>query len=610
MAADLKYVINCAKDIAKYSKTDKIVVEKSTLPVRTAEKIKQILREENKDVNFEILSNPEFLAEGTAINDLFKSDRVLIGGENTDTGTNAINQLVKIYSRWIPREKILTTNVWTSELAKLASNAMLAQRISSINSFSALCEKSGANVFELSKAIGMDKRIGPHFLNASVGFGGSCFKKDILNLVYLSKHYGLTEVAEFWLQVIKINDYQKNRFANKIIEALNDKNDKLVGMLGWSFKENTNDSRESASIYVAKILLENNINLKIYDPLVEKSSIISDLKNKNTSNISNLYISSSVTEAIESADLVAIMINSDEFKNINSDALIFDGRGANQYSTYTIGKLNFMDIIKMVDLKNQYLNIKEDIDNAIKSTVNSTEFIGGENIEKFKLLLKEYLDVKYVIPCANGTDALQISLMALNLNQGDEIIVPAFTYVSTAEVISLLGLKPIIIDVEYNNFNISINNIEELITDRTKAIIPVHLFGQSSPMEEILNFASKYNLFVIEDNAQALGAEYIFNDGKRQKLGTIGDIGCTSFFPSKNLGCFGDGGAIFTNNKVLGEKLMMICNHGQSKKYYHDIIGCNSRLDSIQAAILNVKLKYLDIYNEKRRRLHQNIILI
>ncbi len=338
MAADLKYVINCAKDIARYSKTDKIVVEKSTLPVRTAEKIKQILREENKDVNFEILSNPEFLAEGTAINDLFKSDRVLIGGENTDTGTNAINQLVKIYSRWIPREKILTTNVWTSELAKLASNAMLAQRISSINSFSALCEKSGANVFELSKAIGMDKRIGPHFLNASVGFGGSCFKKDILNLVYLSKHYGLTEVAEFWLQVLKINDYQKNRFANKIIEALNDKNDKLVGMLGWSFKENTNDSRESASIYVAKILLENNINLKIYDPLVEKSSIISDLKNKNTSNISNLYISSSVTEAIESADLVAIMINSDEFKNINSDALIFDGRGANQYSTYTIGK--------------------------------------------------------------------------------------------------------------------------------------------------------------------------------------------------------------------------------------------------------------------------------
>ena len=209
MAADLKYVINCAKDIARYSKTDKIVVEKSTLPVRTAEKIKQILREENKDVNFEILSNPEFLAEGTAINDLFKSDRVLIGGENTETGTNAINQLVKIYSRWIPKRKILTTNVWTSELAKLASNAMLAQRISSINSFSALCEKSGANVFELSKAIGMDKRIGPHFLNASVGFGGSCFKKDILNLVYLSKHYGLTEVAEFWLQVIKINDYQK-----------------------------------------------------------------------------------------------------------------------------------------------------------------------------------------------------------------------------------------------------------------------------------------------------------------------------------------------------------------------------------------------------------------
>ena len=256
----------------------------------------------------------------------------------------------------------------------------------------------------------------------------------------------------------------------------------------------------------------------------------------------------------------------------------------------------------MVDLKNQYLNIKGEIDNAINNTINSTQFIGGENIEKFKLLLQEYLNVKYVIPCANGTDALQISLMALNLNQGDEIIVPAFTYVSTAEVICLLGLKPIIIDVDYYNFNTSINHIEELITDKTKAIIPVHLFGQSSPMEDIINLASKFNLFVIEDNAQALGADYIFSDGKRQKLGTIGDIGCTSFFPSKNLGCFGDGGAIFTNNKDLGEKLTMICNHGQIKKYHHDIIGCNSRLDSIQAAILNVKLKYLDSYNEERKK--------
>ena len=209
MAADLRYVEACSKDIAKYSKSDKIVIEKSTLPVRTAEKIKEILLENSNGIHFEILSNPEFLAEGTAIQDLFKSDRVLIGGEKTETGQQAVQSLVDIYANWIPREKILTTNVWSSELAKLASNAMLAQRISSINSLSALCEKTGANIDELSKAIGSDHRIGPHFLKASVGFGGSCFQKDILNLVYLCKHYGLDEVAEYWHQVVKINDYQK-----------------------------------------------------------------------------------------------------------------------------------------------------------------------------------------------------------------------------------------------------------------------------------------------------------------------------------------------------------------------------------------------------------------
>ena len=221
MAADLTYVEACAKQIAEVSTTNKIVVEKSTLPVRTAEKIKEILGTNSKGVHFEVLSNPEFLAEGTAIQDLFKSDRVLVGGDSTHTGQAAVKSLVEIYTNWIPREKILTTNVWSSELAKLASNAMLAQRISSINSLSALCEKTGADIDELSKAIGMDHRIGPHFLKASVGFGGSCFQKDILNLVYLCKHYGLDEVAEYWHQVIKINDYQKKRFAQKIIDSLN-----------------------------------------------------------------------------------------------------------------------------------------------------------------------------------------------------------------------------------------------------------------------------------------------------------------------------------------------------------------------------------------------------
>ena len=238
MAADLKYVEKCARDIALYSNSDKIVIEKSTLPVRTAEKIKEILISENKNHHFEILSNPEFLAEGTAINDLFKSDRVLIGGDETPKGDEAVQALVDIYSNWIPMEKILTTNIWSSELAKLASNAMLAQRISSINSLSALCEKTGANITQLSKAIGKDHRIGPHFLETSVGFGGSCFQKDILNLVYLSKFYGLNEVADYWEQVVKINDFQKNRFAQKII----DKFDGILSgirviILGWALKQ-------------------------------------------------------------------------------------------------------------------------------------------------------------------------------------------------------------------------------------------------------------------------------------------------------------------------------------------------------------------------------------
>ncbi|MGB1972365.1 MAG: nucleotide sugar dehydrogenase, partial [Flavobacteriaceae bacterium] len=239
MAADLSFVEACAMQIAQVSTTDKIVIEKSTLPVRTAEKIKAVLQTNTQGVHFEVLSNPEFLAEGTAIQDLYKSDRVLIGGDETPTGKAAIEALVSIYERWIPSTKILTTNVWSSELAKLASNAMLAQRISSINSLSALCEQTGAEIDELSTAIGMDHRIGPHFLKASVGFGGSCFQKDILNLVYLCQHYGLHEVAEYWHQVVKINDYQKERFAQKIIDAYDgDLKGKTIGILGRAFKAN------------------------------------------------------------------------------------------------------------------------------------------------------------------------------------------------------------------------------------------------------------------------------------------------------------------------------------------------------------------------------------
>ena len=350
MAADLRYIEACARDIAKHSKSDKIVVEKSTLPVRTAEKIKEILEENSTDVHFEILSNPEFLAEGTAIQDLFKSDRVLIGGDQTELGQKAVLALVDIYSNWIPKEKILTTNVWSSELAKLASNAMLAQRISSINSLTALCEITGAKIDELSKAIGMDHRIGPHFLKASVGFGGSCFQKDILNIVYLCKYYGLDEVAEYWHQVVKINDYQKERFAQKIIDHFGgDITGKRIAILGWAFKANTNDSRESPSIYITDILLKRGATIQVYDPLVTKQVIQKDLGNQNNNlkkdemetPIDNLFYFDDHKSAINDVEAIAILTPWKEFLDIKTSAKIFDGhlfyKNSKIKPFYTIG---------------------------------------------------------------------------------------------------------------------------------------------------------------------------------------------------------------------------------------------------------------------------------
>ncbi|MCX7729483.1 MAG: DegT/DnrJ/EryC1/StrS family aminotransferase, partial [Bacteroidia bacterium] len=256
----------------------------------------------------------------------------------------------------------------------------------------------------------------------------------------------------------------------------------------------------------------------------------------------------------------------------------------------------------MVDLKNQYLKIKNEIDAAIQEVIDTTAFINGPAVKQFQQNLEKYLNVKHVIPCANGTDALQIAMMALGLKPGDEVITADFTYVATAEVIGLLGLKPVLVDVYPDTFDIDIEAIEKNITSKTKAIVPVHLFGQSANMEDIMKLAEKYNLYVIEDNAQAIGADYIFHNGMRKKTGTIGHIGCTSFFPSKNLGCFGDGGAITTNDDALAEKCRMIASHGQSKQYVHDVLGVNSRLDSIQAAVLNVKLKYLNDYIASRQK--------
>lgn len=261
-----------------------------------------------------------------------------------------------------------------------------------------------------------------------------------------------------------------------------------------------------------------------------------------------------------------------------------------------------MKEIKMVDLQTQYLNIKNDIDNAIKSVLDSSAFINGKHVQEFSSHLGEYLGVKHVIPCANGTDALQIALMSLDLKPSDEIICPDFTFISSAEVIGLLRLHPVLVDVDYNSFTSTLKNIESAITVKTKAIIPVHLFGQAAEMEAIMDLANKYNLYVIEDTAQALGSDYIFSDNTKKKLGTIGTIGCTSFFPSKNLGCYGDGGAVFTDNDDLYDRMKMIANHGCKKKYYHEIIGMNSRLDTLQAAVLDVKLKHLDEYIESRRK--------
>jgi UDPglucose 6-dehydrogenase len=340
MAADLKYVELCARQIAAVAKTDKIVVEKSTLPVRTAQAIKTILYNTGNNVNFQILSNPEFLAEGTAITDLEKADRVLIGGEESEEGQKAIQALVDIYAAWLPKERILTTNVWSSELSKLTANAFLAQRVSSINAISELCEATGASVSEVAKAIGMDSRIGPKFLKASVGFGGSCFQKDILNLVYIAKSLGLNAVADYWEQVIIMNDHQKVRFAEKIVSTLfNTVSGKKIAFLGWAFKKDTNDTRESAAIYVADRLIDEQAEISVYDPKVKERQIYADLNYLNTreaeENSKYLSVITDPYEACKDAHAVAILTEWDEFKNydwnkifenMKKPAFVFDGR--------------------------------------------------------------------------------------------------------------------------------------------------------------------------------------------------------------------------------------------------------------------------------------------
>lgn len=335
-AADLKFIELCARQIAEVAKDDKIVVEKSTLPVRTAEALKNILDNTGNGVNFQILSNPEFLAEGTAITDLHNPDRVLIGGEDEE----AIEALVSVYASWVPRERILTTNLWSSELSKLVANAFLAQRVSSINSISELCEVTGANVDEVAKAIGQDSRIGPKFLKASVGFGGSCFQKDILNLVYIARSYHLHEVADYWEQVIIMNDHQKTRFAEKVIKTMyNTVNGKKIAFLGWAFKKDTNDTRESAAIYVADHLLDEEANIIVYDPKVSAEQIYNDLDYLGTRSFDDnrrlVTVVDDPYEALADSHAIAVLTEWDEFKtydweriktNMKRPSFVFDGR--------------------------------------------------------------------------------------------------------------------------------------------------------------------------------------------------------------------------------------------------------------------------------------------
>lgn len=343
-AANLEYVEKCARQIADVSEGHKIVVEKSTLPVRTAEAVKRILSNSNNGASFDVLSNPEFLAEGTAIEDLLDPDRVLIGGESE----NAINALVDVYANWVPRERLLTTNLWSSELSKLTANAFLAQRVSSINAISALCEATEADVDEVAAAIGSDSRIGPKFLKASVGFGGSCFQKDILNLVYLCEYFGLPEVAKYWEQVVVMNDFQKQRFVTRMVRTMfNTVSDKKIAIWGFAFKKDTNDTRESASIYVCRDLLLEKARLCIYDPRVDEEQIKRDLrgvfaeKDGELSESKRRLIDEHVTvvdgceAAAEDAHAVALLTEWDEFTQVDFDtvyksmkkpAFLFDGR--------------------------------------------------------------------------------------------------------------------------------------------------------------------------------------------------------------------------------------------------------------------------------------------
>lgn len=349
-AADIKYIEICARTIAEHAEGDKIVVEKSTVPVRTAESLQRILAASGNPHRFDIVSNPEFLAEGSAVHDLFQPDRVLIGGESTPAGKKAVARVADLYAHWVPREKIITSNIWSSELSKLTANAFLAQRISSINSISALCERTDADIDEVARAVGLDSRVGSKFLKSSVGFGGSCFQKDILNLVYLCQHFGLPEVGEYWEQVVRMNDYQKKRFVRRIISNMfNTVSGKRIAIFGFAFKKDTNDTRETAAISVCRDLLEEQASVVVFDPKVEPEQMFEDLGIDPAGAGGRFQTAADPYAAAAGADAIAVLTEWDEFRKLDygriyeamrKPAFLFDGR--NILSRDELSKLGFL----------------------------------------------------------------------------------------------------------------------------------------------------------------------------------------------------------------------------------------------------------------------------
>jgi len=584
---DLTPLLKASESVGKaLKKGDYVVFESTVYPGCTEEDCLPIL-EQHSDLqlgpDFKIGYSPERIVPGDKVRTLTKILKVVAGSDET-----ALEEISKVYGHIIEAGIHKAPSIKVAEAAKVIENTQRDINISLMNELSIIFDKMDIDTKAVLEAAGTKWNF--HKYHPGL-VGGHCISVDPFYLLHKAKQLGHDP------QVIaagrRVNDYIPHFIAKRLVQMLieNGKNpgSAKVLVLGITFKENISDIRNSKVVNLIKELMDYSLNVHAVDPYASPNEVARE------------YGISLIDKPVGTYDAIVIAVahnvykEKDEayFKSLsNGQPIIFDLKGI----------LPAPQNIHMVDLKGQYLRIKEEVDTAIQEVLASTRFIKGPRVQDFEDHLASFLGVKDVISCANGTDALQVALMALALKPGDEVIVPAFTYVATAEVIALLGLQPIMVDVDANDFNSTADIIEKAITSKTKAIVPVHLFGQCSDMEAIMRVALKHNLFVIEDNAQAIGATYTFKNGRQQKAGTISHIGTTSFFPSKNLGCYGDGGALFTNDKELAQRIRMIANHGQSKRYYHSVVGVNSRLDAIQAVILDIKLKYLHEYTAARQQ--------